>query len=206
MRDECCEVLGLWSWIFDKDLRSKTKDLLFTHHSLLITDHTILSVGRRAVTSPARTILILLLTVSTRRAPSPSRPHVVPSNVSSPNDTRTRLPVAYVEFAYHSRIVCSAPLSPCKQAYLSAIAFTSSANTCSRSGLVPIKVSMVTVFSSATGKASRFKLIPIPIIAAGLTSVSTVSARIPQSFLSATQISLGHFMSLCKSHALINAS
>src|SRR6266700_1656695 len=206
MRDECCEVLGLWSWIFDKDLRSKTKGLLFTHHSLLITHHTILSVARRAVTSPARTNLILRLPVSTRRAPSLSRPRVVPSNVSLPKDTRTRLPVAYVEFAYHSRIVCSAPLLSCKQAYLSAIAATSSANTCSRSGFAPIKVSIVTAFSRASDKPSWFKLIPMPIIAAGPASVSTVSARIPQSFLSATQISLGHLMSLCKSQDLIKAS
>src|SRR5437660_6672150 len=85
-------------------------DYAFAAHSGC---HVVEVAGRKAVTSPARTCLILPSDSSTRSAPSLSSPRVTPTKPSSFNDTRTWRSKAYDEFAHHSRIVCSVPPSLC---------------------------------------------------------------------------------------------
>ena len=57
-----------------------------------------------------------------------------------------------------------------------------------------------------TGNASIVRLMPMPTMTARPASVSIVSARMPQSFLSSNMMSFGHLMSVSTAQASLSAS
>ena len=177
------------------------------HDAFTLHDESANSRGRSAVTSPARTILILPSAVSTRSAPSLSKPRVVPMKLSLPSDTLTCRSKANDEFAHHSRSVCSAPPRLCSTSYRSANASKSPVTTPSPSGLRFVISSIdVAVERKSSGTPSLVRLMPMPTIAAEPVSVSTVSASMPHSLRSFARMSLGHLMSVNSPHDFISAS
>src|ERR1044071_310195 len=84
-------------WMHIAERAKHRKDYAFTAH---LSEARF--AGRTALTSPARTIRTAPSEVSTRNAPSHSKPRVTPSNDSLASTTLTSRSYPYDELAHHS--------------------------------------------------------------------------------------------------------